>query len=737
MGTLPCGQRTCTSIAYAINNQGIVVGGSTTIRPDGLNVTEHAVMWRSGQLTDLNGLGGTSSKARGINSKGQIVGDATLAGDLERHAFLWAPPTFAVGGVQLDGGMQDLGRLGCNSAGCHTAATGISDKGAVAGQGLVAGEAWHALVNVEKDGTRVNVDLGIIDPPSERTPAPCSGPCNSMAHAVNSAGQIVGMSGGAPFLYQPGEEPNMSEAKPFQISGGAAFDIDESGTAVGEARIKPVEPGHNPPSHAYYGSTDLKTLATDSDHAESRAYAINDGTFGQPTVVGESRTDSGATHAFVWTGGQMRDLNTLIPQDSGWVLRTAYGVNDRGWIVGSGTYNGVQRGFILTPGSSACTQAGQSAGAPIRPASYQAAAACTVPVIFIPGVMGTELKCGNSTIWPRVLPWGPNLRRLMLRPDGKTSVESCVKPGNIIKKVAGQDIYGTTLQGLEALPGAKIYPFPYDWRMSPGDAVPALNRLVDQALAETKADKVVIYAHSMGGLVARWYVDDAERASKVDRVLTVGTPYLGSPKSWFALAHGYSTPTGDIGLDALLSNGPLKELARNLTGLYFLYPDRQFVKHRTWLYIRGNPRLGATLKEAGVLQAVGEYGGNKDLLKSAWDARDRHLTGFSVHGVDYQLMIGLKLPSFVEIDETHMGDGRPLFTGVKWQTGDGDGTVPAFSAQAQADPRMVGPAPVPIHIACGVDHQSLAGNAEVLARSRDFLLTGKPILPPPAGTACP
>lgn len=49
MGTLPCGQRTCTSIAYAVNNQGIVVGGSTTIRPDDLNVTEHAVMCCSGQ----------------------------------------------------------------------------------------------------------------------------------------------------------------------------------------------------------------------------------------------------------------------------------------------------------------------------------------------------------------------------------------------------------------------------------------------------------------------------------------------------------------------------------------------------------------------------------------------------------------------------------------------------------------------------------------------------------------
>ena len=34
---------------------------------------------------------------------------------------------------------------------------------------------------------------------------------------------------------------------------------------------------------------------------------------------------------------------------SGWVLTSAEAVNDRGYIVGSGTYNGVATAFVLIP----------------------------------------------------------------------------------------------------------------------------------------------------------------------------------------------------------------------------------------------------------------------------------------------------------------------------------------------------------------------------------------------------
>jgi hypothetical protein len=43
------------------------------------------------------------------------------------------------------------------------------------------------------------------------------------------------------------------------------------------------------------------------------------------------------------------DLNSLIPPNSGWKLRMANAINDRGQIVGRGLLNGQKRGFLLEP----------------------------------------------------------------------------------------------------------------------------------------------------------------------------------------------------------------------------------------------------------------------------------------------------------------------------------------------------------------------------------------------------
>ncbi|MGI5247368.1 hypothetical protein [Dactylosporangium sp. CA-139066] len=48
-------------------------------------------------------------------------------------------------------------------------------------------------------------------------------------------------------------------------------------------------------------------------------------------------------------GTAITALDTLIPAGSGWTLREANGINDRGEIVGVGLHNGVLRGYRLTP----------------------------------------------------------------------------------------------------------------------------------------------------------------------------------------------------------------------------------------------------------------------------------------------------------------------------------------------------------------------------------------------------
>ena len=89
--------------------------------------------------------------------------------------------------------------------------------------------------------------------------------------------------------------------------------------------------------------TDLGTVDT-TRTGTSWGFGIND----SGIVVGQS-TFKNTYHAFVYSGGKIKDLNRLIPAGSGWILQSAYSVNNAGQIAGEGTINGKTHGFLLTP----------------------------------------------------------------------------------------------------------------------------------------------------------------------------------------------------------------------------------------------------------------------------------------------------------------------------------------------------------------------------------------------------
>jgi probable HAF family extracellular repeat protein len=88
LGDLPGGLD--TSVAYAINDNGLIVGSSGGTRGD------VAVLWdAAGRMQNLNDLieprtGFMLAVARGINGRGQIVGWGTNAAGLT-HGFLLTP----------------------------------------------------------------------------------------------------------------------------------------------------------------------------------------------------------------------------------------------------------------------------------------------------------------------------------------------------------------------------------------------------------------------------------------------------------------------------------------------------------------------------------------------------------------------------------------------------------------------------------------------------------------------
>jgi probable HAF family extracellular repeat protein len=134
--------------------------------------------------------------------------------------------------------------------------------------------------------------------------------------------------------------------------GGAsslASGINDFGQVVGYA--EPPAGGDNG-FHAFlYDGTatppmqDLGTLGG----AYSYALSIN----GSGQVVGYSTiANDRDTRAFLYDPAAtppLQDLNSLIPSDSGWVVRVAQALNDSGQIAGFGYHNGQERAFLLTP----------------------------------------------------------------------------------------------------------------------------------------------------------------------------------------------------------------------------------------------------------------------------------------------------------------------------------------------------------------------------------------------------
>jgi len=88
-----------------------------------------------------------------------------------------------------------------------------------------------------------------------------------------------------------------------------------------------------------------------------------------------------------------------------------------------------------------------------------------------------------------------------------------------------------------------------------------LARFIDRVLARERAagrpaDAVDIVAHSLGGLVARWYIEREGGAARVGHLITIATPHNGTLLARLGLipatralrpgANGAPRPTGDV-----------------------------------------------------------------------------------------------------------------------------------------------------------------------------------------------
>ena len=365
-----------SSTAKFINNEGDVAGFSSL----DLN-THHAFLYSSltNTMTDLGTFGGTNSDTTGLNATGMVSGtaDLSISGNDVPHAFLYQAGS--TGGYQ-NGPLKDLGTLG----GTNSGGGGLNDAGIVVGNSLVDQSNTHAMASVSPNdlGTLVGsyAEADYINNngqiagysaapggsfafylptirPLVASDALTLGGNSSVAKGINAIGQVIGVSNLVAsstvqhgFIYTPGDASplDLGTLNPAFANGSSdAEAINSAGQVVGRSDLSVSQ------HHAYLSSlvgnsrvmTDLGTL--NGGLGNSTADAIN--TWGD--VVGTATNSAGATVPFLYTNGQMIDLNALI-QAAGsdfTKLLTATGINDSGMIIGQGkTSSGAVNAYVLT-----------------------------------------------------------------------------------------------------------------------------------------------------------------------------------------------------------------------------------------------------------------------------------------------------------------------------------------------------------------------------------------------------
>jgi pimeloyl-ACP methyl ester carboxylesterase len=122
-----------------------------------------------------------------------------------------------------------------------------------------------------------------------------------------------------------------------------------------------------------------------------------------------------------------------------------------------------------------------------------------------------------------------------------------------------------TLKGLGYEEGLTLFIFTYDWRQSNIDSA----RLLSELISSINAPTVDIVAHSMGGLVSTIYLHNFDGIKRVNKIIFLGTPFLGSMNAFATLSDGWGSFQNMIagGIDTI------RNTAFSLPAIYELLPN--------------------------------------------------------------------------------------------------------------------------------------------------------------------
>jgi len=353
------------SSGFGINNAGEVAGAAATSTQAG-GPSATAFLWRHGRMINLGTLGGPNSGASGVNLRSEVALSADTASPDSNGEDFCYDGTYqqCLAAIWKNGKLTGLPTLrGYNQTGKpigNSQAYDINNLGQVAG--FSETDTFDLTCGTPgKPYQRYQFEAVVWEPNGHAGPLrPYGDDTVGFAWGINNNGEAVGGSGFCSNTdTPPGYQGPMGSRSVLWLKDGTPIDLGSLGGPLSltgaindRGDVDGASSTKDGPVHAYLWTKewgqmrDLGTLHADDQFVVAPCCkTVNN----SRQVVGFLLDANFNSHAFLWQNGVMKDLNNLIPKDSGWNLQAAESINDAGEITGSGIINGETHAFMAVP----------------------------------------------------------------------------------------------------------------------------------------------------------------------------------------------------------------------------------------------------------------------------------------------------------------------------------------------------------------------------------------------------